>query len=453
MELTEKIFLVAGTGISGIGATKLLLDKGANVILYDGNESLDEKNIREQFDETARLTIILGELKKEQIQEVEAMIISPGIPCDTPFVLLVQDMGIPIWSEIELAYQMGKGKIIAITGTNGKTTTTALVGKIMNDYYKQVFVVGNIGTPYTSIVEETEEESVIVAEISSFQLETIKQFQPVVSAVLNVTPDHLNRHKTMELYADVKMSIAKNQTKQQVCVLNYDDPITRKMGDKVPAKPIFFSHTKQLEEGVFLREDTIYIKKDGVEHRVCQTNELKLLGMHNIENVMAGVGMAVWFGVPLSSVITSIKQFQAVEHRIEYVDTIRGVDYYNDSKGTNPDAAIKGIKAMNRPTYLIGGGYDKGGAFDEWIQAFEGKVKELVLLGETANRIAETAKQYGFVDVVFVETLSEAVQYCAKKATDGEAVLLSPACASWGMFKNYEERGHMFKQYVENLKE
>ena len=453
MEFAEKKFLVAGTGLSGIGATKLLLHKGADVILYDGNESLDSGKILGQFEDTSHISLVFGSLKKEQLQGVKAMIISPGIPCDAPFTELVKEQGIPIWSEIELAWQAGKGNVLAITGTNGKTTTTALVGKIMKDYYESVFVVGNIGTPYTSVVENTKDDSVIVAEISSFQLETIKEFQPNVSAVLNVTPDHLNRHKTMEIYADVKMSITKNQTKQQFCILNYDDPITREMATKIPATPIFFSHTKELEEGVFLKEDTIYIKKDGIQQKVCKVDELKLLGIHNIENVMAGVGMAVWFGVPLSSVTSSVKEFQAVEHRIEYVDTIDGVAYYNDSKGTNPDAAIKGIQAMNRPTYLIGGGYDKGVLFDDWIKAFDGKVKELVLLGQTAKQIADTAKRYGFYNIIFAKDLLEAVEYCSKKAKDGDAVLLSPACASWGMFKNYEERGQMFKKYVKNLKE
>ena len=453
MEFTEKKFLVAGTGISGIGAAKLLLKKGAKVLLYDGNEKLDSGKILGQFEETSHLSLALGTLKKEQLQGIFAMVMSPGIPCDAPFTKEVREAGIPIWSEIELAWQVGKGRVLAITGTNGKTTTTALVGKIMGDYFDSTFVVGNIGTPYTSVVDETKEESVIVAEISSFQLETINEFQPSVSAVLNVTPDHLDRHKTMENYADVKMSITKNQTSEQYCILNYDDVITREMAEKVTATPIFFSHTIEPKEGVFLREDTIYIKKDKKEEVVCKINELKLLGMHNVENVMAAVAMSIWFGVPLASVQTSIKQFRAVEHRIEYVDTVHGVEYYNDSKGTNPDAAIKGIQAMNRKTYLIGGGYDKGVPFDDWIQAFDGKVKELVLLGETANIIANTAKKYGFTNVVFVNSLLEAVRYCAKKAKEGEAVLLSPACASWGMFRNYEERGRMFKEYVRNLKE
>lgn len=453
MEFVQKKFLVAGTGLSGIGATNLLLRKGASVILYDGNESLDSSKILSQLERTERVSLILGTLREENIKGIEAMIISPGIPCDAPFTKIIRENNIPIWSEIELAFLAGKGTVVGITGTNGKTTTTALVGKIMKDYYNSVFVVGNIGTPYTSVVEDMEDDSVIVAEISSFQLETIQKFKPKISAVLNVTPDHLDRHKTIEAYADVKMGITKNQTKNDICILNYDDAITRAMAEKIPAKPIFFSHTVELKEGIFLLEENIYVRKDDKEELVCNRNELQILGIHNVENVMAAVGMAIWLGVPMESVRKSVKEFQAVEHRIEYVDTIDGIDYYNDSKGTNPDAAIKAIQAMKKPTYLIGGGYDKGASFDEWIQSFDGKVKELVLLGQTAKQIGDTAKKYGFTHIVFVETLSEAVSYCAKHAKEGEAVLLSPACASWGMFKNYEERGCMFKEYVKSLKE
>lgn len=454
MEFTEKKFLVAGAGISGLGAVKLLLDRGSFVLLYDSNENLEKEKIKEQFGkEQEKLEIKTGILQKEWLQSIEAMIISPGISCEEPFVEVVKQEGVPIWSEIELAWQAGKGDVIAITGTNGKTTTTALMGKIMQDYFESVFVVGNIGIPYTGVVQETKDDSVIVAEISSFQLETIREFHPKITAVLNVTPDHLNRHKTMENYALVKQSISKNQTKDEFCILNYDDKLTRAMGEKITAMPVYFSHKTELEEGVFLREKTIFVHREGKEIEVCHIEDLKLLGMHNVENVMAAVAMAVWFGVPVKSVAKSVKEFKAVEHRIEFVDTVNGVDYYNDSKGTNPDAAIKGIQAMKKPTHLIGGGYDKGTPFDDWIQAFDGKVRELVLLGQTAKEIANTAKKYGFHDIVFVDSLEEAVLHCAKNAKEGEVVLLSPACASWGMFKNYEERGCQFKEYVKNLKE
>lgn len=453
MQWIGKRFIVAGTGLSGIAATNLLLFEGAKVYLYDSNEQLEKEKVLEQFYDTSNITLVLGQIPEEILSDISAFIISPGISCEAPFLSEVKKKNIPIWSEIELAWNTSDGNVVAITGTNGKTTTTALVGHIMREYYERVFIVGNIGIPFTRVAKETSPDSVIVAEISSFQLETIQTFHPKVSAVLNVTPDHLDRHKTMENYANTKMMIAKNQEKHEFCILNYDDPLTKAMGDKIEATPIYFSYNTPLEEGVFFENDCIYVKKQGKKDKVCEIDELQLLGKHNVENVMAAVGMAYWYGVPLSSIIQSIKEFQSVEHRIEYVDTVDGVDYYNDSKGTNCDAAIKGIQAMKKPTYLIGGGYDKGASYDEWILSFDGKVKELVLLGQTAKQIDETARSLGFTNIYHVNTLEEAVEYCSKKARQGDAVLLSPACASWGMFKNYEERGNCFKQYVKKLKE
>lgn len=453
MNFIDKHVIVAGTGISGIGAAKLLVNCGAKVKLYDGNESLDQTAILSQLPNSSNVTIALGDLKKDMVEWADLMVISPGIPVDAPFAVTVKEANIPIWSEIELAYQIGRGNILAITGTNGKTTTTALVGKIMRDYYSSVFVVGNIGTPYTEVVESTRDDSVIVAEISSFQLETIVDFKPIVSAILNITPDHLDRHKTLECYRDIKLSITKNQTSNEICVLNYDDIITREMAVHMKAVPFFFSLTKELDQGIYLSNDSIIIRIDGIETVLCKVDELHLLGKHNIENVMAAAAMAIHYHVPISAIRESVKGFTAVEHRIEFVDTVEGVDYYNDSKGTNPDAAIKGINAMVKPTYLIGGGYDKGTEFDDWILSFQGKVKLLVLLGATAPAIAKTAHKYGFTDIVFAASLEEAVKICYERAVSGEAVLLSPACASWGMFKNYEERGRMFKEYVDNLKE
>lgn len=451
MNFKDKKVLVAGTGISGIGAANLLVSKGAKVVLYDGNKDIDQKELERKI-EGGMTQVILGELTEPDVVGIDFMVISPGIPVDAPFTSVVREKGIPILSEIELAYEAGCGHVIGITGTNGKTTTTALVGKIMRDYYDSVFVVGNIGTPYTEVVNRLREDSVVVAEISSFQLETIIRFQPQISAILNITPDHLNRHGTVENYANVKLKIAMNQTKDQYCVLNYDDEATRAMAKKIEAVPVFFSRIHTLKEGVFLRGDTIILKRDGVETEVLKTGELRIIGRHNVENVMAAVAISAYYGIPVSSIAASAKEFTAVEHRIEFVETIHGVDYYNDSKGTNPDAAIKGIQAMTKPTYLIGGGYDKGTPFDDWIMSFEGKVRLLILLGATAKEIAATADRLGFHDYMFADTLEEAVAICAQKAQQGEAVLLSPACASWGMFTCYEQRGELFKEYVRNLK-
>mgnify|MGYP000803935001 CR=1 FL=1 len=341
--------------------------------------------------------------------------------------------------------------VIGITGTNGKTTTTALTGEIMKRHFDSVFVVGNIGTPYTSRALEMKEETVTVAEISSFQLETIEKFAPQVSAILNITEDHLNRHHTMEEYIRVKEQITKNQTKEDTCVLNYEDAVLRAFGEKAVPKVVYFSSVRTLEKGIYLDGDLIVLRTEGEEIPVVRTGELKLLGQHNYENVMAAVAMAYYAGIPMESIRKSICEFTAVEHRIEYVTEKNGVAYYNDSKGTNPDAAIKGIQAMNRPTFLIGGGYDKGSAYDEWIEAFDGKVKYLVLIGQTREKIRECAIRHGLENIVLCEDLKEAVDFCAAQAEAGDAVLLSPACASWGQFDNYEQRGDRFKEYVQSL--
>ena len=450
MEVAGKKVLVFGSGISGIGAAGLLEERGAEVILYDGNEKLDQQAILEQLGEESKTKVILGAFPEELLDALDMVIISPGVPTDLPIVNKMHEKEIPVIGEIELAYLLGRGEVLAITGTNGKTTTTALLGEIMKNACESVFVVGNIGNPYTTVVDETRDDSVIVAEMSSFQLESIDTFRPKVSAILNLTPDHLNRHHTMEAYIQAKMNIAKNQTEEDVCVLNYEDEVLKKFGEEVKADVLYFSSRRRLEKGIYLENGNI-IYKNPEDCLVCNVNELKLLGTHNFENVMTAVAMAAAYGVPMEKIRESIKAFAGVEHRIEFVAEKGGVAYYNDSKGTNPDAAIRGIQAMNRPTVLIGGGYDKDSDYKEWIQSFDGKVKRLVLIGQTKEKIAEEAKECGFYDITMADTFEEAMDICIRIAQPGEAVLLSPACASWGMFKNYEERGDKFKEIVNSL--
>lgn len=452
MDFHKKV-LIAGTGISGLNAGKLLLEKGAEVIFYDDNVALDVEKVLSNFSENDPVRVVLGHMGEKILKDVDLMVISPGIPVDSEIANVVRDANIPIWSEIELAYQAGAGHLAAITGTNGKTTTTSLVGEIFADYTDNSFTVGNIGIPYTEVALDMDENTYTVAEVSSFQLETIAEFKPHVSAVLNITPDHLNRHYTMENYASVKLDICRNQTEEDYLVLNYDDEITRAMAKdkRVKAKVIFFSRLENLEEGICLKDDSIVLKENHQEMKVIDIKELILLGDHNIENYMAGIGVAYYMGIPMQHIVSVLKRFKGVAHRIEFVKEVNGVTYYNDSKGTNPDAAIKGIQAMNRKTVLIGGGYDKGVAFDEWIKAFDGKVKKLILIGQTAQMIADTAAKYHFTDVEFSDDLKQAVTRCYEIAEPGEAVLLSPACASWGMFENYEQRGDLFKEYVNEL--
>ena len=446
MEINTAI--VAGTGKSGISATKLLVNHGVKVYLFDENKDRDIEAIKEKTGDSELVQIELGELGEDALSSSQLMVISPGIPVDAPFTDVVRNAGIPIWSEIELAYHYGKGKIAAITGTNGKTTTTALVGEIVKAHNAKTIVVGNIGIPYTELCDTTDDDSDTVAEISSFQLETVIDFHPNVSAILNLTPDHLNRHYTFENYGNVKFSITKNQTMDDVTVLNYDDEHTRAMGEKAKdhCHVVYFSRLEKPAGGV-------YVEDGDKKINVLAIKDLKLMGAHNVENVLAAVGISYYMGVPVDVIRDVATSFKAVAHRIEYVDTIDGVAYCNDSKGTNPDAAIKGIQAMVAPTFLIGGGYDKGSEYDEWIEAFDGKVKWLVLIGQTAQKIADCAKRHGFNSIIFEENLQDAVAYCHENAVDGDAVLLSPACASWGQFDNYEQRGDMFKEYVRSYKE
>lgn len=451
MELQGKKVLVFGSGKSGIGASDLLAKVGAFPVIYDGNAETDKDAVVHKTDGTYSVTVYAGELPKEVQDSLDLVVLSPGVPTDLPLVKSFYEQGLPVWGEVELAYRVGNGEVLAITGTNGKTTTTALLGKIMQDARESVFVVGNIGTPYTSKALEMKPNSITVAEISSFQLETIDEFAPKVSAILNITEDHLNRHHTMEEYIRVKELITENQGTEDVCVLNYEDEVLREFGKHLTPRVVYFSSGRKLDEGIYLDGNKIILKDGEKEIEVVKTEDLKLLGKHNFENVMAAVAMAYYDGVSLDSIRKSICEFTAVAHRIEYVTEKKGVVYYNDSKGTNPDAAIKGIQAMNRPTLLIGGGYDKQSGYDEWIEAFDGKVRYLVLIGQTKEKIKEAAEKHGFHDIILCEDLKEAVKVCEEKARPGDAVLLSPACASWGQFDNYEQRGDMFKEYVRNL--
>lgn len=455
VQLEGKNFLVYGAGISGIAAAGLLVRQGFSVVLADGNENQTQEDIRAKSKELKQVRIVLGNLPEEVIKDCDIAVLSPGVPTDIEVVEKMRGAGLEIWGEIELASVFERGNVLAVTGTNGKTTTTSLLGAIMEHVFPKVKVVGNIGIPYTGVVEDTDESSVTVAEISSFQLETVHTFRPRISAILNITPDHLNRHHTMENYQQAKMRIAMNQGQDETCVLNYEDPVLRAFAGQTEARVVFFSSVQRLEEGMYLKGDEIVWAWDGVESVVCSTTELQLIGRHNYENVMAAAAMAICYGVPMEKIREVLVRFTAVAHRIEYVVTKRGVRFYNDSKGTNPDAAIQAIRAMKWPTLLIGGGYDKDSEYEEWIEAFEGKVKKFVLLGATSEKIRDTAIRLGYPseDIILADSLKEAVDICYENAVSGDAVLLSPACASWGMFENYEQRGDMFKEMARELKE
>ncbi len=446
--------LVIGSGLSGIGSAGLLEHMGAEVVLYDSCENLTEEALRAKLPKESRAVCITGELPEEVLKSTGTVVLSPGVPTDIPLVNSLREKGAAIIGEIELGFLQEKGRVAAITGTNGKTTTTTLVGEIMKAYLgeSRTFVVGNIGNPYTSECLKTAADTVTVGEISSFQLESVRSFHPAVSAILNITPDHLNRHHTMEAYVAAKERIAVNQTENDICVLNYDNEYTYNFKNRCPARTVFFSSARRLEEGYYLQGDTVMKAFGGREEALLDIHrDMNLVGLCNVENVMAAIAVAEGMGVPMDTILKVVRTFRAVEHRIEFVAAKGGVDYYNDSKGTNPDAAIQGIRAMQKPTILIGGGYDKQSEYDAWIESFDGKVKWLVLIGQTREKIAECARKHGMDRIRFADTFEECLKLCTELAQNGDAVLLSPACASWGMFPNYEVRGQMFKEYVNGL--
>ena len=447
MEYNGKKALVCGMAKSGIAAAKLLKRLGAEVTLQDMKKrediAADVLNL-----ENEGIMLYTGANPDDIACEQDIIVLSPGIPCDLPFIAAAEAAGVSVISEVELAYTLTKCPITAITGTNGKTTTTTLTGEIMKAVYGNTAVVGNIGIPYSDEVERLTEKDWVVAEISSFQMEKAKEFHPHISAVLNITPDHLNRHKTMEVYIAMKERVFEKQTAEDFCILNYGDEACRKMADKTAAKVFFFSSSEKLEEGIYLDGENIEVRWNGISETLIHVNDLQILGVHNHENVMAAAAMAICANVPLDTIRSVLKAFAGVEHRIEYVATVDGVDYYNDSKGTNVDASIRAVLAMKKPIVLIGGGYDKGGSFDEWTKLFPGRVKHLVLIGVTAPQVRASAEKFGFTAISDCETFKEAVDLCREKAEKGDCVLLSPACASWGMFDNYEQRGDMFKEQV-----
>lgn len=447
MEYNGKKALVCGMARSGIAAAKLLNRLGARVTLQDMKKR-EEISADVLALEGEGIVLYTGANPDEIACAQDLIVLSPGIPCDLPFIAAAEQAGIEVISEVELAYRLTPCPITAITGTNGKTTTTTLTGEIMKTAYSGTAVVGNIGVPYSEEVERLTEKDWVVAEISSFQMEKAKEFHPHISAVLNITPDHLNRHKTMDVYIAMKERVFAKQAAEDFCILNHGDEACRKMADKTAAKVFFFDSSETLAEGIYLNGDAIEVRWGAINETLIHVDELQILGVHNYENVMAAAAMGICAGIALDTIRAVLKGFAGVAHRIEYVATVDGVDYYNDSKGTNVDASIRAVLAMKKPIVLIGGGYDKGSSFDEWTKLFPGRVKHLVLIGVTAPKVRASAEKFGFTAISDCETFAEAVDLCREKAEDGDCVLLSPACASWGMFDNYEQRGDMFKEQV-----
>ena len=450
MELKGKKVLLVGLAKTGISTIKCLAKYGADITVNDIKTEDQLEEIIAEIKDIDGIKYILGH-HPENISDIDMVVVSPGVPLDLPFIKKVIEENKELIGEVELAYQLAKKPyFVGITGTNGKTTTTSLTGEIFEKAGKETYIVGNIGNPVIDAVQAANEGASFVTELSSFQLESIKDFRPSVSAVLNITEDHMNRHHTMENYIDAKARVFMNQDKENFCVLNYDDELTRALAEKCNANVVFFSRLEKLEKGVYVENGDIIIDINEKINlmKVC---ELSLPGGHNLENCMAAAAMAYVSGIDIEVIREVLKTFKAVEHRLEFVKEVEGVKYVNDSKGTNPDSTIKAVQAYENPIILIAGGYDKGSTYDELLEIAKKNVKTLVLLGQTADKIEEAARRIGFTDIHRVEDMKEAVKTCRDIAKEGDIVLLSPACASWGMYKNFEVRGKDFKDNVNSL--
>lgn len=452
MNLKSKKILLIGLAKTGVSTIKYLDKLGAKIILNDIKDKNELKNILNEISDLKNVEYILG-YHPENIDDIDMVIVSPGVPLDLPFILKIKEKNIELIGEVELAYRLSNNPIfIGITGTNGKTTTTSLVGEIFKTAKFDTYTVGNIGNPVIDTVDITDENSVLVTELSSFQLESIDKFKPKVSAILNFTEDHMNRHHTMENYISAKSNIFKNQDEKDFCILNYDDEMVRELEDKIKAKVIFFSRKKELKEGIYLdKDDNIVINIDK-KITLLNKKELSLPGNHNLENAMAAIAISYVLNVDLEVIKNILKSFASVSHRQEFVRDINNITFINDSKGTNPDSTIKAIESYNRPIVLIAGGKDKGSKFDELLDIAKNKVRALVLMGETSHIIEKCAREKGFKHIYIVNDMKEAVKTSYDIAIKDDIVLLSPACASWDMYKSFEVRGDDFKNNVNNLK-
>ena len=459
MDFSKKKILICGMGRSGIASAIILKKIGAKIIICDKKEKNDLNLNKELLDVDFCLQ---KDMDKKIIDDLDLIILSPGVKNDLDFLVYAREKNIKIWSEIELAYRIGcKKKIIGITGTNGKTTVTSLVGEIIKKYDKNSFVGGNIGVALTQKIldldlinkKNWDLERLIVAEISNLQLENIELFKPKVSVILNITPDHLDWHKTFENYVCAKERIFENQDENDFCVLNFDDDVCKKLVNKIKAKIVFFSVKEKLDSGVYLDKNKIVIKKNNSEAKIfMDISKINLLGEHNIYNVLATIGICCCVGVDLKIIYDGIINFKAVAHRLEFVREINGIKFYNDSKATNVDAGIKALEALkDKNIILIGGGYDKKNDFYDWIKKFK-SVKKLILIGEVKNKIAKQCDELGFKNYYVCEdNLELAIKKAIEFGESGDYVLLSPACASWDMFKNFEERGDMFKKIINKM--
>lgn len=451
MELKDENILILGLAVSGVSTAKALNKLGAKITVTDMKT---EEELKDQLLELNDIEIdyVLGS-NDVDLSQIDLIIKSPGIPLDIPIIKSAFANNIEVVTDIELAYRISNNKFIAITGTNGKTTTTALTGNIMKKAGLESHVTGNIGVGILWETVNSDENDIFVIEASSFQLESTKYFKPSISVITNITPDHLNWHKTFDNYVEAKKKVLISQGEGDYTILNYDDLLLREIGKSVNSNLIYFSANSKLEKGVYVDDFQIIINDGKKIIKVMDSRDIKIPGKHNLSNALAAVSIGWAMGIKTEVIANSLREFEGVEHRIEFVDNISGVSFYNDSKGTNPDSSIKAIEAINKPIILIAGGMDKGSDFGEFIDSFNDKVKALILLGETKEKIKDTAISKDFNNIYIVSSIEEAVSKSFELAVPNDNVLLSPACASWDMFKSYEERGKIFKQAVKNLRE
>jgi len=445
--------LIVGMARSGVALAKLLCREGAMVTVSDMKPA---DAFGDQLEEIRELPIRfrLGEDGLDALKGQDMLIISPGVPIDAPIVKAAKEMGVPVSGELEIASRIAKGQLVAVTGTNGKTTTVSLLGAIFREAGKIAYVAGNIGYPLSAAAMESRYSDVLVAEVSSFQLETTDTFHPLTAAVLNVTEDHLNRHGTMEVYTGLKRHIFDAQTEKDFAVLNFDDPACRKMAEGLKARVLFFSRLQEVEQGAFLRDGQMILRLDGEEKTVCAVEEIYIPGPHNVENALAAAAVAFSRGVPAPVIRHALRTFKGVEHRIEFVRELAGVRYINDSKGTNVDSTIKAVQSMKAPTAIILGGYDKHVSFSPLAAEIAQCpfIAHCVIIGATGDQIERALREVGYAAIHRAGTLEDAVEQCRELMKDGGNVLLSPACASFDMFSDYEQRGRVFKEIVANLK-
>lgn len=452
MDLAGKRVLVVGAGVSGQAVCEFLQAKQARVTLTDSRT-------REQIGQAADLLVrmgihlVLGDYPPVSQETFDLLVVSPGVPLTVPPVAQAAVSGVPLLGELELACHFARAPIVAITGTNGKTTTTSLTGQMFRDAGYKTLVAGNIGLPLVSEIENYTAGDRVVAEVSSFQLETTRHFSPRVAVILNITPDHLDRHGSMEEYIRAKAQIFARQKPTDWCVLNYDDPVTRELARDCPSQVIFFSRRHILEKGSFIQNGKIVIVDEAGLREITGVASLRIPGSHNLENAMAAAAAGHAMGLAPGDIARTLESFSGVAHRLEYVATLNGVDYINDSKGTNPDAAIKALEAYDVPIVLIAGGKNKGVSFTEFAEKIKEKVRVLITVGIHGYQIEEAAREQGFTNIFLARDYPHAVQLAYEHAHPGEVVLLSPACTSWDMFKNFEERGELFKKLVLELKD